>query len=143
MTVIAWDGKTLAADKRACVGSLVRTTTKIFRIQDALVAYAGDAGTAEELKMWFASGEGPEKFPLSARDKENYCGLLVIRVGLPILRYERSPYPVSLEDEKIAMGSGRDFAMAALYLGKTAKEAVEIAIALDYTCGNGIDILEF
>ena len=36
MTVIAWDGRTLAADKRAVFGgNLILTTTKIFRVYDA------------------------------------------------------------------------------------------------------------
>ena len=36
----------------------------------------------------------------------------------------------------------RDFALAAMHLGKSAREAVEVACALDVFCGNGIDTLE-
>jgi hypothetical protein len=31
--------------------------------------------------------------------------------------------------------------MAAMYLGRDAKEAVEVAISLSATCGNGIDTI--
>lgn len=143
MSVIAWDGHTLAADKRASMGTLIRTTTKIFRSGDALVAYAGDAVFGEEMRAWFDQGAKPEDFPASNRDKDDWAGLLVIRKGKPIQRYERTPYPLSFEDDQFAIGCGRDFALAAMYLGKTAREAVEVAIALDSGCGNGIDTLTF
>ena len=38
MTTIAWDGMTLAADKRATAGSLTRTVTKLYRVRGALCA---------------------------------------------------------------------------------------------------------
>lgn len=47
MSVIAWDGERLAADKRATLGTLIRTTTKVFHLGDALAAYAGDADAVE------------------------------------------------------------------------------------------------
>lgn len=142
MSVIAWDGHTLAADKRATFGTTIRTTTKIFRVGDALVGYAGDAAFGEEMVAWLARGADPTDFPSGNRDKDDWAGLLVIRKGQPILRYERTPYPIRFEDKTFSIGCGRDFALAAMHLGKTAREAVEVAIALDSGCGNGIDTLE-
>jgi hypothetical protein len=53
-------------------------------------------------------------------------------------------YPRTVtEDAHHAIGSGRDFAAAAMYLGKTAREAVEVAMALTGFCGHGVDTLEF
>lgn len=37
MTCVAWDGHTLAADKRSCYGSMITTVTKIHRIDGVLV----------------------------------------------------------------------------------------------------------
>lgn len=141
MTVLAFDGHTLAADKRAVLGSMILTTTKIFRVNKALVGYAGDACFGEEMVAWYGRGAKPEDFPTNQRDKDDWSGLMVFKKGDRIARYERSPYPVRFDSEKIAVGCGRDFAMAAMYLGKTAREAVEVAIALDNCCGNGIDTL--
>lgn len=141
MSVIAWDGHTLAADKQASFGTLIRTTTKIFRCSNALLAYAGEAAFGEEVKAWWERGADPDKFPVSCRDKDDWAGLMVFRRAAPIARYERTPYPVWFEDKQFAIGSGRDFAIAAMYLGKTAREAVEVAIALDSGCGVGIDTL--
>lgn len=141
MSVIAWDGRTLAADKRVSLGTLICTTTKISRVGDALCAYAGDAAGGEEVLAWFCNGAKPSDFPATQRDRENWSGLLVIRNG-QILKYEHSPYPVRLEDKFFAIGSGRDFALAAMHLGHDARTAVEVAIALDSGCGNGIDTME-
>lgn len=140
MSVIAFDGRTLAADKRACIGTLIRTTTKIFRVGDALCAYAGDAAGGEEMLAWFRAGAKPADFPSGQRTDE-WSGLLVVRRG-EILKYERSPHPVRFEDKFFAIGCGRDFALAAMHLGHAARTAVEVAIALDSGCGNGIDTLE-
>lgn len=142
MSVIAWDGKTMAADKRAVFGTTIFTTTKIERIGDALLAYAGEASFGEEMIAWWRRGAKPEDFPASQRDKDDWAGLLVIRRGQRIARYERTPYPVWFEDKCFAIGSGREFALAAMYLGCNARRAVEVACALDSGCGNGIDVLE-
>lgn len=141
MSVIAWDGKELAADKRASIGTMIRTTTKIFEAAGAIVGYAGDADGGEELLAWFSSGRSPEKFPPSQRDKDSWAGLLVIWPSGEIWKYERTPYPLKFPPQHFAIGSGRDFALAAMHCGKTAAEAVEVACALDSGCGNGVDIL--
>lgn len=140
MTVVAWDGRTLAADKRACNGTLVRTTTKIFRANGALCAFSGNAAGGVELLEWFRAGADPTKYPESQRG-DNGAYLLVIAAD-GVRMYEGGPHPVRFEDQHFAIGCGRDFAMAAMHLGKTAAEAVAVACALDSGCGNGIDTLE-
>lgn len=140
MTVIAWDGKTLAADKRAVWATTILTTTKIHRVRGCLVGFAGDSTFGREMLEWFRNGEDPANFPASQRDKEDWCGLLVIRPDGAIDRYERTPYAIRFEDERIAIGAGREFALAAMYLGHGARRAVEVACALDNS-GNGIDCL--
>lgn len=142
MTVIAWDGKTLAADKRVTYSGLHRTVTKIFRVRDALVAVSGNGALAETMLQWYRDGCDVEKFPAMQRDKDEWIGMLVVnRAG--VFSYERTPHPLKLEDTTAAMGSGRDYAIAAMHCGKTAREAVEIACIFDISCGNGIDTLEF
>lgn len=142
MSVIAWDGKTLAADKRASIGNLIRTTTKIFRHGgEALVGYAGNADAGEEVLEWFRSGGDPDKFPASQRDKDDWDGLMVVWRNGTIWKYERTPYPIRFEPQHFAIGSGRDFALAAMYLGRSAQQAAELASVFDSSCGNGVDAL--
>lgn len=141
MTCIAWDGKTLAADKRVTYAGLARTTTKIFRVGDARVGIAGDGAQGMDMLDWFRNGCEPDKFPPAQRDKEQWVTFVVIKRG-QLSVYERTPQPMVIEDTIYATGSGRDYAMAAMHLGKSAREAVEIACVFEINCGNGIDSLE-
>ena len=58
------------------------------------------------------------------------------------LRYEQTPNPFVVEDKQWAIGSGRDYAIAAMHLGRTAAEAVAVACLFDVSCGMGIDTME-
>ena len=63
MTIIAWDGKTLAADKAASNCGYLRTVTKIYRVPSGLVGFAGDGSRAFALLQWFRDGCDPAKYP--------------------------------------------------------------------------------
>jgi hypothetical protein len=141
MTVIAWDGHTLAADKRGSGGNSILTTTKIFRVKGCLVGYTGQLVFGQQMLAWFEAGENIPDFPPSQRDKDDWSLLLVVRPSGKLQLYERVPYPVTYEDKLFAVGSGADYALAAMHCGKTAAEAVELTSRLDSSCGNGVDIL--
>lgn len=140
MTCIAWDGKTLAADKAATNVGYMRRVTKIFRVPEGLVGFAGDGDYALEFLEWFNNGRVVADYPKSLAD--GAVGAIFIDQDKRCWGYTKVPYPQLCEDAFDALGSGRDYALAAMYLGKTAKEAVEVAIALDNGCGKGIDVLE-
>jgi 20S proteasome alpha/beta subunit len=140
MTIIAWDGMTLAADKRASSGSLILTTTKIRRVRGCLVGWTGDQDSGELMARWLEDGADLKAWPESQKDKEIWSRLIVIdKVGARF--YERLPVSIAVEDKFAAWGSGRDFAYAAMHLGKSAREAVEVACVFDSACGNGVDEL--
>lgn len=146
MTVIAWDGVTLAADKRALDNSVVRTTTKIRRATNgALVGTTGSCARGRELFAWYDAGGVPKDFPPSEREHDKCASMVVIetkeRGGPTINFYDGGPYPVVFEDRIYAMGSGRDYAQTMMHLGHTARRAVEVACELDPGCGNGVDEL--
>lgn len=140
MTTIAWDGKTLAADKRSSCGTLIVTTTKIRRVGAALVGWTGDQDAGELMAKWFADGADPAKWPEHQKDKEMWSRLIVVDASGARF-YERLPVAIAVEDRFAAWGSGRDFAYAAMYLGESARKAVEIACVFDSGSGNGIDEL--
>lgn len=140
MTVIAWDGRTLAADKQCTYGNGRRKVTKIRRVGDTLVGIAGTASIGEAVIDWLESGADPEKYPKLQADKDDGANVLVIRHGR-VEEYSRTNVPIVYEDPFIAIGCGRDFAIAAMHCGKTAREAVEIACIYDTGCGCGIDTL--
>ncbi len=143
MSVIAWDGKQLAADKRLTCGAAILTTTKIFKLRDCLVGYVGTADAGAELLAWYGAGADPNTFPDAQRGEDAAAELLVIGPNKCITTYERTPYPIAYEDKQFAMGSGRDYAMAAMHLGKSARQAVALACVFCSDCGNGIDTLVF
>jgi hypothetical protein len=144
MTVIVWDGTTLAADKQANVNDLMRHVTKIRRsVTGALMGCTGELCQGLEVMAWYDKGALPEDFPSFQRDKDQYSPVMVITPQRQILLYELTPYPIVFEDESTAIGSGRDFAIVALHFGKNAREAVEVASHFCLSCGGGVDTLSF
>ena len=140
MTVIAWDGKTLAADKRATNCNLASTVTKVHRLPDGLVAFSGGGAHASELLNWFFGARNPDTYP--RRDGDDGAGSLFIKADGTIFVYSATnPFPERIEDRFCARGSGRDYALAAMHLGCDARKAVEVACEFDVSCGNGIDTL--
>lgn len=141
MTVVVWDGITLAADRRAISAGNARPVTKIARIGDSLVGFSGEFAAFGTMKAWLSAGRDPATYP--RRGDDYWWSCLVIRPDGTIETFESSPYPIINEQTHYAIGSGRDFALAALHLGCDAKRAVEVACALSVECGNGIDTLTF
>jgi ATP-dependent protease HslVU (ClpYQ) peptidase subunit len=139
MTTLAWDGVTLAADKQTTDGSHTRTTTKIRRLRGgALGGAAGRSGVCRELLDWYEMGAAKDKMPAEA----DRCTLLVIeRSGQIFLFEDGSPGAIEVLDKHVAIGSGADFAMAAMHLGHDAVRAVEVASHFDSSTGCGIDAI--
>ena len=142
MTCIAWDGKTLASDKRASYGDMICTVTKIFRVGELLVGGSGELPFVSAMVEWIRQGRKISEFPAAQGSKEDWQPIIVIEAdGTPSI-YERTAFPVRYEQQFVAIGSGREFARAAMHLGKSAAEAVQCAIDLNTGCGNGIDTLD-
>ena len=140
MTVIAWDGQTLAADKRAVSGGgIARPCTKIELFGNDLLAMTGSWDVAAEMREWYKEGANPATFPAEAR--KDTSTLIVISPGGLIRTWAAGPYPMIVEATQCAWGSGRDFAEAAMHLGFDAKRAVEVASHFQSDCGNGVDTL--
>lgn len=145
MSIVAWDGKTLAADRRMVNNGMPMECRKLWLVwgpesKKYAIAVVGELCTGLGLKEWSEKGEKPEDWPAFQRDKENWTRLVMARDGLCWV-YEREPYRIPIQDKFSAWGSGRDFAIAAMHLGKTAAEAVEIASLFDVNCGNGMDVV--
>jgi ATP-dependent protease HslVU (ClpYQ) peptidase subunit len=141
MTVIAWDGTTLAADKRAEIHGSHMTVRKIFRLRDgSLVGCAGDSTWAASVVAWLNGARDPQAYPLPP---EGGGTVIVVGADGAARLYQRSAFPLEVEDATVAVGSGRDYARTAMALGFDAVRAVEVACALDCYCGNGIDTLTF
>src|SRR5690606_19961363 len=99
MTVIAWDGKTLAADRQADRGGVKQPTQKIFRAGRALAGISGDLTLCRELLAWYSAGAVPANFPASCRNFD--ASMLVIERGpdgqAQAKIYESGPSPFTIE----------------------------------------------
>lgn len=133
MTVIAWDGKSICADKQSTCEGMRRTTTKLVTLEDGTVLGAvGNTSTCHLLRDWYISGAKTEDFP-----KEWEADLIVVKNGECFV-YEKHSIPIKIEDPFIAFGSGKELALGAMAMGATARQAVEVAIRFCTGCGMGI-----
>lgn len=141
MTTIAWDGKTLAADRLANEGGLRFMVQKIFRLNDGrLMGISGPLTLGMMFVNWLNGGERPALSDM--RDDEWIIALVVSPDG-SLIRYEKSCTPFAVLETRHAIGSGRDFALAAMHLGQTAAQSVEIAAHFDTGTGLGVETLSF
>lgn len=143
MTVIAWDGRTLAGDRQSTFGAARSSTTKVRRLRNGfLFGAAGNSATCREMGAWIESGCRPDAFPQAQRAHDTYADCIVIDKHRQCWAYQMSPTPVLIESRFFAFGAGSDFAMAAMHLGHRARVAVEVAIALCPSCGGEIDEID-
>jgi hypothetical protein len=139
MTVIAWDGKTLAADRLSTQYSLKQTTNKIFKANingvTTLLGITGDAVTGMKIVRHLVYGD---EYPENGNSENSHAACIAIdKTG--IYKYNHLDTPIKLLDEKMAFGSGQDFALACMKCGLTAIQAVEMTNTLSSACGNGYD----
>lgn len=151
MTVIAWDGQTLAGDRRFARGQDIASCRKIFRItvsgndhpewQGALMGFAGNLDGGMEMVRWFEKcGMEPEKFP-ECQTKEDYAIVMVVRKDKTIWLFEQTPSPAQVLDPFYAIGGGCHGAMCLMHTGMPSAIAIDIVSLYNNSCGGGIDQL--
>lgn len=140
MTTVAYRGGILAADSRATHGDAGATTaTKLFRKRigrrEHLVGVAGDLYAALIFIDWYGTAETkrPEQFADLFDAGEDFGAL--IWDGKSLWECNRLCRMVRVEEPYFAVGSGAQFALAAMDCGKSAREAVRIACRRDNNSG--------
>lgn len=135
MTVIATDGKTLAADTQQNGQYIDRLPArKLYRLQDG--SLAGGAGLVASVRKLIRWLDGLEKHPLDIDD--DTCVLVLTPEGR-VYYHDRRLEPVEV-GSPAAIGSGAPFAMGAMLAGADPKRAVEIAIELDTDSGGAVTV---
>jgi hypothetical protein len=145
MTVLAWDGKTLASDSRLSSQNdiLSDNVTKLFNVdidyfEDTIIAVglSGEWDLVDKYLQHICS----DRFLNQDITHELYG----IAVGKKLVYHITGStdylirYP---RDTKLVDGSGGTFARAALELGKNAKAAVKLSIKLNSSCGGRIQTI--
>lgn len=143
MTVVAWDGRYIAADKQSTCAGLKTTVTKLRRLLPSkeVLACTGDFDSALMMMDWYEHGAKPSEWPACQADKEAWTRLIVATAaGVKV--YERQPVAMHVHEKYMAWGSGRDYAIGAMAFGADAEHAISIACHFDAGCGMGFDIMD-
>ena len=141
MSVVVWDGESVAADKAAISSDMRARTTKLWRIETGeILAWTGTQDCGLLLAQWYKNGAHAAQWPMFQSDKELWTRLIVVSCQ-GVKYYEIQPVAQMVEDPYMAWGSGRDYAMGALAMGASAVQAVEIASRFCVTCGGGVDVM--
>lgn len=140
MTIIAWDGRVLAADKMSSSGGFIRKVTKIYVVPEGIVGFCGSGVAARAMLEWFRNGRKADLWPkIQGSDKDAYS--LFVDWSGRHWTYEDWPHPIPQENSWDAIGSGRDYAAAMLHTGQGAVRAVQVASDLCIDCGMGYDVI--
>lgn len=140
MTVIAWDGKMIAADKLSDWGRSKVLVTKLRVLgNDEVAGLAGNASRVMAMLQWYRDGADPVKFPYEANKERE--GTLIIASASGVRSYSHTPYAEEPDKGPMAYGWGRDFALAAMACGRTASEAVRVTNQLCSKTGLGVDFV--
>ena len=139
MTVIAWDGKTIATDRMANDGSHKWESSKAWYGMSndkevVIITGVGLAHYIRQLSEWYQQGMHdikPDVPPSKAK-------LIVVQKdGLYELSYKMLlPYDAPY----CAFGDGKELALGALAMGATAGQAVNICNEHSLQCGKGVEL---
>lgn len=142
MTVIAWDGTTLAGDRLATYGGTKMRSRKVHLVtwkgKEWLI---GGAGSLSITTAWLAWLQGKGDQP-KIGDDDQFTGILIDRRHR-IWQVHANLVPFRVPGKRHAIGSGRGEALGAMAMGADAKKAVMIAQAIDDSCGLGVDAVRF
>lgn len=134
MSTIATDGNMMACDGRVTEGDFVTQNDyrKIRRLTDGrIVGFAGNAFNDDAFCQWLEKGG---EMPAGINDD---FSCLVLLPGGDVVTYDEHGR-MFVEKPPYAIGSGRKWAIAAMELGKTPKEAVAFACRFDIYSGGEI-----
>lgn len=140
MTIVVYNHKTkeIGSDSMSCVGDTVcpDPAQKLYRVQGGWIGVAGSLVDAWRL-LDHINGE----------DSVNLTGLLVSAIYLPDKGYASCLYVSAdgcLKEDILksswAVGSGAPFALGALSVGASTRDAVKAGIKYDISCGGKVVI---
>lgn len=138
MSVIAWDGKVLAADRQISHNDRAYEGQKLFRLDDGtLVAFTGDRECGMILVEWVRSGADSARWP-AFQKHDDFTTLVVVRTDGQVFQLQAEPYWHRITEPFYAWGVGAPYALGAMACGATAEHAVTVANSFSVWCGCGV-----
>lgn len=137
MTTIAAKFSTLeiAADSQVSGDDIKYFVEKLRRGKESIYGAAGDW---KDILGAFSMLENPQ--PGDLLDEDCDIEMLELRTD-GIWVYESTLIPARIKNDFYAIGTGAGYAIGAMHLGKSPKEAIEIAALYDPLTGGPIDHL--
>lgn len=135
MSTIAYKDGIMAADTMSHWFYSEYQSKKLFEMAGKLIGVAGGEGDAEPFANWI-TGLSDNKPELN--DKDGFAAL-VVGNGVCV-QYDETLKPLCSEPYA-AIGSGAQYAIAAMDCGKSAHEAVQIAMHRDPYTGGKIETI--
>ncbi|WP_316200933.1 MULTISPECIES: hypothetical protein [unclassified Bradyrhizobium] len=127
MTTLAYRNGVLAADTRMIQGSaIIGNVIKIVRRDDGCMAGgAGDCAWVQGFHRWFLDGEQGDHPTV-----DDHAKGMIVRPDKTVEMYEQGGM-LKFKPAFAAMGSGKEFALGAMWMGATAEKAVRACFELD------------
>jgi hypothetical protein len=139
MTTIAYKQGTLAADTLMIKGNTIfGHVEKIVRRESdgALCGGAGNLGWVQAFHRWFLEGEEGDPPPLGEYDNG-----IIVRKDNPEVEIFEDAGAWCFTPNYTAIGSGKEFALAAMGLGTDAETAIKTAMQFDPGTGGEVMVL--
>lgn len=134
MTTIAWDGKTMACDTLRTDGWGLKQyePCKVMEGKDFLLGGAGDWSVILKFQKRVAEMSAEQILDLGYPDykKDENAPSLMLATKFGVFTHGEGVW-MRISRPFHAIGSGRDYALMAMYLGKTAQEAVALTEEFD------------
>lgn len=126
---MAYKDGVLVADSQVTSGDRIFRTVKIARLPDGSL-FGGAGGLADILKIREWASKGFRGDPPEISEKASFeC--LHVRPNGSMWLIDDDLTPMEFVGDYLALGTGSPYAMAAMYLGKSPQEAVEVATHFD------------
>ena len=146
MTVVVWDGKTLATDRQANDGYMKWEAEKAWYVRRSIehaempshksvyyiVSGVGTLGSILKMRDCFKSHGDLSTLEIQPNSAEL---IVVSSKGLTVWSSNGTSVELSAP---MAFGEGREYALGAMAMGATASEAVQIANEYSLHCGKGV-----
>lgn len=134
MTTVCYRDGVLAADSLVTLGDtkIHGHMRKLRRVHDNLIGVAGGVAECDEFLSWCkAGGYTTETDPPLGEYRA-----LVVQPNGKVLEFEQGKCLPRMSNTKFyAIGSGAPYALAAMYAGASAVEAVKISCKIDTSSG--------
>lgn len=138
MSVVAWDGRSLAADRQAVYGDQRVCICKMRKVPGRdVLAWLGDHEKGLYPANWYADGAKPELWP-DFQGGDGFC-TLILATTTGVFMFMQLPMRINISEPFMAWGEGSAYALGAMARGATARHAVEAAERFCIHCGFGVD----